>query len=149
MVQKKIIVFGGSFNPPTKAHYQIAQLAIEQINADRVLFVPVGNSYMKNDLIDGDLRLEMLDLITKDSGNMFVSDVEVHSDKHMTTIDTLNTLQSQYKDNLLYFLMGADNLSYFSTWNNSESILKQYKLLVLNREGYCVEDIVSNDSLLS
>ena len=35
----KIGFFGGSFNPPTKAHLNLARKAIEEKNLDKVVFV--------------------------------------------------------------------------------------------------------------
>ena len=49
---QKIGFFGGSFNPPTYAHLEVAKTALRQLNLDKVFFVPVGNLYNKPDLID-------------------------------------------------------------------------------------------------
>ena len=61
----KIGFFGGSFNPPTYAHLEIARMSIQEQNLDRVYFVPVGNSYKKPELIDENYRYEMLQIISK------------------------------------------------------------------------------------
>ena len=42
---KKLGFFGGSFNPPTYAHINVAKMSIEKFNLDAVYFVPVGNLY--------------------------------------------------------------------------------------------------------
>ena len=47
-----IAFYGGSFNPPTNIHLQIAKNVLKQLNIDKVYFVPVGNYYQKNELID-------------------------------------------------------------------------------------------------
>ena len=39
---KKLGFFGGSFNPPTYAHINVAKMSIEKFNLDAVYFVPVG-----------------------------------------------------------------------------------------------------------
>ena len=38
-----IIIFGGAFNPPTRAHFEIAEKLIEKFNPDTFYFLPVGN----------------------------------------------------------------------------------------------------------
>ena len=38
---KKLGFFGGSFNPPTYAHINLAKLSIEKFKLDTVDFVPV------------------------------------------------------------------------------------------------------------
>ena len=45
--KRKIIILGGSFNPPTIAHYKLLKNAIDALNADLGLFVPVSDAYLK------------------------------------------------------------------------------------------------------
>lgn len=59
---EKIGFFGGSFNPPTNAHLEIAKTALEEMELDKVYFVPMGNTYKKPGLIDEKLRYEMLQI---------------------------------------------------------------------------------------
>ena len=42
-----IIIYGGAFNPPTKAHYLIAKELIEKFKPDTFYFLPVGEKYNK------------------------------------------------------------------------------------------------------
>ena len=49
---EKVGFFGGSFNPPTNAHLEIAKTALEEMELDKVYFVPMGNTYKKPGLID-------------------------------------------------------------------------------------------------
>ena len=44
----KIGILGGTFDPPHKAHLQIAERAIKQFDLDKVLFIPSGNPWQKN-----------------------------------------------------------------------------------------------------
>ena len=43
---KKIVVMGGSFNPPTIAHQKILLYILEQSNADKGIFVPSPYNYV-------------------------------------------------------------------------------------------------------
>ena len=74
---KKLGFFGGSFNPPTYAHINVAKMSIEKFNLDAVYFVPVGNLYNKLSLIDENYRyIEYLYgtyfVATDDNGNLGV-----------------------------------------------------------------------------
>ena len=40
-----IVVFGGSFNPPTIAHHQIAKHILKQTECEQFFFLPVGDQY--------------------------------------------------------------------------------------------------------
>lgn len=42
----KVVVLGGSFNPPTIAHEKMLVQAINSINADLGLFVPSSHNYV-------------------------------------------------------------------------------------------------------
>ena len=44
---KRIVVMGGSFNPPTLAHYKLMKEAIDALDADIGFFVPVSDAYLR------------------------------------------------------------------------------------------------------
>lgn len=46
-MMKRIVVMGGSFNPPTLAHYKLMKEAIAVLDADIGFFVPVSDAYLK------------------------------------------------------------------------------------------------------
>ena len=43
---QKIVVLTGSFNPVTKAHFQILSKAVEYLHADKGLFVATNEKYL-------------------------------------------------------------------------------------------------------
>ena len=67
---KRMGFFGGSFNPPTYAHINIAKASIEKLGLDKFFFVPVGNLYNKPDLIDEVYRYDMLKIACKNENNI-------------------------------------------------------------------------------
>ncbi|MBQ1383447.1 MAG: nicotinic acid mononucleotide adenylyltransferase, partial [Solobacterium sp.] len=36
----KVLYFGGAFNPPTRAHIELADLVRQELGFDKVLFMP-------------------------------------------------------------------------------------------------------------
>ena len=46
---RRLIVFGGSFDPPHIAHEQLPALAMQAINADVVVYVPAARQPLKLD----------------------------------------------------------------------------------------------------
>ena len=42
----KLVVFGGSFNPPTLAHEKLLTAAMDGVGADRGIFVPSNDAYV-------------------------------------------------------------------------------------------------------
>ena len=129
----KIGIFGGSFNPPHKMHKEIAIELIKKHYVDKVIFVPTGSKYKyKNNLLSDKVRLNMLELMCKDTNNLEVSDFELKDDV-VYTYDTLNHFKNKYKDDEIYFICGTDNLSYIDKWKRGEYILSNNKILVIKR----------------
>lgn len=128
----RIGIFGGSFNPPHKTHYDIAQNILNKGLVDKVIFVPTGDRYNKEDLIPNKYRYEMLKIITKDKENIFVSNYEQNKEL-VYAYQTLDYFQSLYPSDDIYLICGSDNLENFTTWKNYKYILENYKLLVTKR----------------
>ena len=148
----RIGVFGGSFNPPHLMHLNIAKDLLRLKCLDKVIFVPTGNKYSKDDLIDIKYRIEMLKIMIISYDDMIVSDYE-NQDRVVYTYETLDYFKKKYLGSEIYFILGADNLKQISNWKNSEYILSNYKLLVINRgdektevkDNVIVMDILNND----
>ena len=138
----KIGIFGGSFNPPHKMHKEIAIELIKKHYVDKVIFVPTGSKYKyKNNLLSDKVRLNMLELMCKDTNNLEVSDFELKDDVVYTYL-TLNYFKNKYKDDEIYFICGTDNLSYIDKWKRGEYILSNNKLLVIKRDTFDINTLL-------
>lgn len=139
----KIGIFGGSFNPPHNMHEQIAEELIEKHYVDRIIFVPTGNQYeYKNNLLPDKTRYELVKCLIKNHQNFIVSDYEMKQ-KVVYTYETLDYFQKEFPKDQIYFICGADNLSYVDKWKNAEYLLKTYPFLVIKRETDSIEEIMS------
>ena len=128
-----IVIFGGSFNPPTVDHYEIAKQVSSLSFVSKLIFVPVGDQYNKAGLIPSDYRLNMLHAVANKLSKVEVSDVEVSRDKPLKTLETLMIFKEVYNTEELGFVMGADNLEDLKNWYKYEQLLSQFKILVVNR----------------
>lgn len=138
----KIGLFGGSFNPPHKMHENIAKELVNKQIVDKVIFVPTGGQYKyKNNLADEQKRYAMLKLITDKDERFDVSDYEL-KDYVVYTCDTLAYFKKKYPNDEIYFICGTDNLSYIDKWKNGEEILKNYKILVIDRKGNDIDELL-------
>ena len=68
----KIGFFGGSFNPPSIAHLKLAKKAIKECKLDKVIFVPIGDFYDKEDLAPISDRIQMLKISCKNCNDIEV-----------------------------------------------------------------------------
>lgn len=136
----KIGFFGGSFNPPTKAHIDLAKMAIKEKNLDKVVFVPIGDFYEKKDLEPIDIRIKMLKLICDKEEKLEVSELERDFKEKKFAIDVFKFIENKYKYDDFYFLMGSDNYQKMPTWKGFDE-LKKYKYIVFERN----QKIVNND----
>ena len=83
----------------------------------------------------------MLELATKGYDNITISKYELNN-KITYTYETLDYFKDKYPEDEIYFVCGADNLDYIDSWQKSTYILKNYKILVVNRENYNLDNIL-------
>ncbi len=147
--KKALAVFGGSFNPPLNSHFSLAeQIVSEYENIEKVVFVPVNSKYEKAGLLSNEHRYNMLKLVCDKNDNFILSNIELKQEKQLSTLETLELLQKEYPDNLIYFVLGTDNLKEFSTWRNPEKLVSEFKILVLERDEDKMEEIINSDNFL-
>ena len=138
----KVGVFGGSFNPPHKMHLKIGLELVNKQYVDKVIYVPTGSKYKyKNNLIPDKNRLEMLNILTDKYEQLSVDDYEL-KDEVVYTCETLAYFKELYPDDEIYFICGADNLSYIDKWKNGEEILNNYKIIAMKRKGEDIEELL-------
>ena len=76
----------------------------------------------------------MLSLMIEKERKMSISKYELQPNP-VYTYETLKYFKKIYSNEDIFFICGADNLSYIDKWKNGESILKNYNLLVIKRES--------------
>ena len=149
MEEKVVLMYGGSFNPPINSHFTFANKILEEYNQiEKLVFVPVNNKYNKQGLIENEHRYNMLKLGCMEDQNIEVSRIEIDNEI-LHTIETLEILKSEYKENKIWFMIGTDNFKMFETWKEAEKLLENYKVMVIEREKDKVEDIIKKSKLLS
>lgn len=138
---KKIGIMGGTFNPIHTGHLLLAQWAMEEAGLDGVIFMPTGNSYMKDkeEMLPGSERLAMTQLAIQDRECFSCSDLEVKRGGNTYTYETLEALRSMYPQSRLYFIAGADCLFNIEKWYCPQKIFENCVLLAASRSGAPME----------
>ena len=142
---KKVGIYSGSFNPIHHGHIMLANYLVEFSDLDELWFVvtPQNPLKKKEDLLDDDERLKMVELAIGDDPRIFVSDIEMHLHTPSYTINTLTALSERYPECEFVFICGMDSLQNFKNWREYQKILDNYELLVFPREGYDGGELVN------
>lgn len=141
------VIFGGAFNPVTKAHIDVFLYVMNKVECEEFIFLPVSSAYTKSELASNFHRLNMLELALKGYDNVRVSQLE------MNDSDFLGTYQSliRFSDGELCdlgFVIGADNLKGMEHWINIEGILSEFTIIVLGRNGIDIEEVIEHNEIL-
>ena len=120
-------ILGGTFDPIHLGHLILAEEAYDAAGLDRVLLVPTGCSYFKEDqkVTDAKTRYEMTLLAAEGTEHLQVSDMETNRPGNSYTAVTLRKLREQYPEDELCCIVGADTLVMMSLWKDPETIFSR------------------------
>lgn len=136
---KHIGLLGGTFNPVHFGHLAMAQLALEHMSLDKVIFIPSNIPPHKNvkDLASSQDRFSMVKLAIKGNRRFEVSDFEIKKAGKSYSIDTVIYFRKKFSKNTkLFFIIGEDAVWHLSEWKQIEDIRKIVSFIVVNRPGY-------------
>ena len=132
----KIVIYGGSFNPPHCGHVEAAMTLSEELKPDKLLIIP-ANIPPHKELAEGSPSAQERLLLTKlafsDIPEAEVTDIELHREGRSYTATTVEQLVEQYPDAELYLAMGTDMLLSFEEWYRFRFLLEKLTLAVFVR----------------
>jgi len=130
-------ILGGTFDPVHTGHLILAESAYDSFGLDRVLLIPAGHSYFKDQREDKvsspEDRLALLNAAVRDNSHFEISDIELKRPGNSYTCDTLEELHQMYPDDTFYYIVGADTLCSMHTWMAPERIFSACRILVAVR----------------
>lgn len=134
---KRIAFYGGSFDPPHKGHFAIADALIEQFDLDEFIFLPAFHAPHKVRLKPTSAydRYAMLCLATNDKDKTKVSRLEIELPEKPFTVETLGRLHDLFPNDRIFFVMGADSWMDIKTWREWEKVLTMADHIVVTRPG--------------
>lgn len=134
-----IVLFGGTFDPPTFAHARLPDLVREQIGADLVAYIPAAQSPLKltRPPTAPAHRLEMLQLSLNLCARAVILTDELDraaAGEPSYTVDTVRALKTRLKPGVkLRLLIGADQYRLFDQWRDAAEIVRMAEPLVMVR----------------
>jgi nicotinate-nucleotide adenylyltransferase len=132
---QRLGIFGGTFDPPHIAHLIAGELAVEQFQLERLLYVPAAISphKKKQQVSSPQDRFSMLRLAIQDNSKFEVSDLEIKRGGNSYTIDTLHEIKEQLSPSALVLFIGRDQFEKFESWREPEQILSLAEVVVMDR----------------
>jgi nicotinate-nucleotide adenylyltransferase len=133
---KRIGILGGSFDPVHNAHVALARLALEHLQLDEVLWVPVGAAWQKaRQLSDAAHRVAMIELAIEGEPRFRLERCELDRAGPSYMIDTVGELQLHTPGADWYLLIGQDQYANLHTWKRWQDLLQCVTLVVAGRIG--------------
>ncbi len=88
----KIGLYGGTFDPIHSAHLLIAEFIKDDLNLDKIIFIPSGTPPHKDVFLPPEPRLEMVQLAVANNPDFEVSRIEIENPDVSYSVDTINKL---------------------------------------------------------
>lgn len=131
---QKIGIYGGTFDPIHLAHLILARDALEELELNKIIFVPAAISPQKPaPFATAELRLEMLRVAIDSASSFEIDDCELRRAPPSYTIDTIEQLAKKYPRSELFLLVGDDNLPSLPTWRRFNDLRQIVRFVVLPR----------------
>lgn len=133
---RKLIVLGGSFNPPGIHHRQV----VENLSmiSDMVLIVPCGPRPDKES-VDGSLiehRRQMVWLNFADLNKVQFDFYDLDNRVYTPTYLLQERYQEQYPDYRIWHAVGSELIPDIHTWDEGEKIWNELNFVVMYRPGW-------------
>ena len=136
----KILLYGGSFDPPHNGHLNNLRAAIRRAHPDKVVVMPAGLSPFKQQTAaPAALRLEMCSCFRELGQAMPQVEIcgweiaQAEAGNRNYTVLTVEMLARKYPDAQLYLGIGSDMLLSFDGWHRWQDILRLAHLVVGSR----------------
>ena len=137
-MSKKIGIFGGSFSPFHMGHLNSLLTVAGELKLDQIRVIPAYQSPNRPPL-QGPTPEERLDLVRLGVSSyepmLVADDREIVRGGISYTLDTIQDLRSDFPDDHLYLIIGADQFEHFDHWKSFSKILEEIDLVVTSRPG--------------
>jgi nicotinate-nucleotide adenylyltransferase len=148
----KIGIYGSSFDPITNVHLWTASTVAHRAKLDKVIFLPCSNKRKdKRMKTEDEHRWNMVQLAIENNPKFVADDYEMHQEAwKITTYDTLKYFKSQFPNDEISFIMGADLLVDIAEgkWGHADDLIAENKFIVMARDGIDMLKTISSSPVL-
>jgi nicotinate-nucleotide adenylyltransferase len=128
-------LFGGSFNPPHSGHALVCEMALRRLRLDQIWWIVTPGNPLKDTRALKPLaeRIAMSEAIARDPRIRVTAFEASHRIRY--TADTLALIARRFPDVDFVWIMGADNLRNFHSWQRWRAIASTFPIAVFDRPG--------------
>lgn len=136
----RIGLFGGSFDPPHRAHLAIAEAVRKRFALDRVLLAPAAIQPLKPNGAHAGFndRLRMVELLCEGAEGIDASTIDgpQANGKPNYTIDTIRRLHDAIPGAEIFVIVGADSFLGIREWKDPDALMNEARWIVVSRPGF-------------
>jgi nicotinate-nucleotide adenylyltransferase len=137
--ERRIGLFGGTFDPIHLAHLRSAQEVHEAFQLNRVIFIVAATPPHKLDrpIISTRHRWNMVKVAIAGNPNFALSDVEIRREGTSYSIETISYYHRHLKEGeRLFFIVGADAFLEIETWKDYPRLFTVCDFIVISRPDF-------------
>jgi nicotinate-nucleotide adenylyltransferase len=138
MAERKIALFGGTFDPIHLGHTTVAAEALEAIDAEKLIFMPAKRSPLKGSHPKAGAhdRFRMIALAIAGHEKFELSNYELNRPEPSYTLDTVRHFQAAYKNQArISWLLGADSIDDLPYWYRVIELIDECNVSTMYRAG--------------
>ena len=130
-------LYGGSFDPVHLGHLLVAQAAREELELDRIFFIPAAHSPFKpqSHASPAADRLRLLRLALCGYTWAEIDEQEIRRGGVSYSVDTVRDYLTRFPKATLHYLIGADNVPTLPKWRDASELAKLTEFIVIPRPG--------------
>ena len=147
---KPIGVFGGRFDPIHYGHLRTAFELLQALNFEEIRFMPCGNPPHRDQAhANAEFRFEMVAAAIEGQHGFVVDDRELSRKGPSYSVDSLNTLRTDFPLRSIALIIGMDAFIDLPKWYQWQEILQLSHIVVAHRPGWRLPDMGPLGELLT
>ncbi|MGZ8137342.1 MAG: nicotinate-nucleotide adenylyltransferase, partial [Methylococcaceae bacterium] len=135
-------IFGGTFDPIHYGHLRSALEVKERLGLTEVRLIPCSQPpHREQPVAPAPMRLQMLELAIKNQPGLIADTRELQRQGSSYMVDTLQSLQQEFKDRSLLLFIGADAFNHLTGWRQWRQLFDYAHIVVMTRPGFTIQNL--------